>query len=114
MRAQRCWERGYQQRRRARRQFSGNLKLVVFGGLAERPLPRIQALDVCIALLELKPMAGEAYAPPPGAVGADTPLSQRELDAAVKAAAVQVAAHALLSACVRVVNSHLVTWHSGR
>ena len=49
-----------------------------------------QALDVCIALLELRPVANEAYAPPPGAVGADTPLSQGELDAAVKAAAVQV------------------------
>ena len=46
---------------------------------------------MCIALLELKPAANEAYAPPPGAVGADTPLSQGELDAAVKAAAVQVA-----------------------
>ena len=46
---------------------------------------------MCIALLELKPVANEAYAPPPGAVGADTPLSQKELDAAVKAAAVQVA-----------------------
>lgn len=52
---------------------------------------RGQALDVCIALLELKPVANEAYAPPPGAVGADTPLSQGELDVAVKAAAVQVA-----------------------
>ncbi|KAK9834883.1 hypothetical protein WJX81_006337 [Elliptochloris bilobata] len=49
----------------------------------------LQALDVCIALLEPKPMAGEAYAPPPGVVGADTPLSLSELDAAVKAAAVQ-------------------------
>lgn len=49
----------------------------------------LQALDVCIALLEPKPVAGESYAPPPGAVDADTPLSLSELDAAVKAAAVQ-------------------------
>ena len=49
----------------------------------------VQALDVCIALLEPKPVAGESYAPPPGVVDADTPLSLSELDAAVKAAAVQ-------------------------
>ncbi len=50
---------------------------------------------MCIALLEPKAVAGEAYAPPPGAVGADTPLSQSELDAAVKAAAVQARGDAL-------------------